>query len=869
MATDIADEPVQVPPEIFGDTYDFAQVFHAEIALINQRRARPHGGGLTLDIEIEEIDVEVDEKTGEATVHFEEQRGSVTLGAEDRPSRHEITLEVEGEDVTGAQVWRPNEDANVVGLALSGGGIRSAAFCLGVLQALDKAEALDKVDYMSTVSGGGYIGCSLTAALESTGARGAPEFPFASRLAEDEPPALQQIRNYSNYLFPHGLVDVLHNAAIYARGLMVNVALVAPILLAAAAITLSYYAVRRAEGWVSWIIDLVFNPFGLKHFFVTLELALLLVVVGVIWGVARSLPRFASTAEIPGQWTRRVGILIIVFFVVLFSELQPFILDEMMGEGTSNLAAVAARWINAVTAALAPVGVVMAFFANKLGEYVKSAMQSSARGSAIGAVALKVAILIGGLILPVAIWMIYLDVTYWGLCIDVPNCTCNPPEWLAIASYGLFGRSAYPATWFYAVAAVLLFPLSLIFQPNANSLHPLYRDRLRKAFLFVPQPRLDQNDLPIFDKRLSSISGQHGPYHLINAALNIEDSETNRRGRNADFFVFSPLFVGSKSTDYVATSDVEKVAVQLDLATAMAVSGAAVSSEMGSQNIRALTATLALLNVRLGYWLRNPKKLKEAKPSDTPARNRVSEYRRRTNPFANFYFIAEIFGLLTDDLRSIYLTDGGHIENLGIYELLRRRCRVIIAVDAEADPQMAFASFNTLERYALIDLGIRIDLPWQKIADESLKIGGSFDKTGDAPKDGGPHCAIGEISYPDNRKGVLVYIKASLTGDENDIVIDYKKRYNAFPHETTLDQLFTEEQFEAYRALGFHAAYGLFDRSDAFAHLDAAKNPSVRPAIELLDQLFPRRNGMPPGPKQTFAAWLPASRARRRPAAQQ
>ena len=70
----------------------------------------------------------------------------------------------------------------------------------------------------------------------------------------------------------------------------------------------------------------------------------------------------------------------------------------------------------------------------------------------------------------------------------------------------------------------------------------------------------------------------------------------------------------------------------------------------------------------------------------------------------------------------------------------------------------------------------------------------------------GPHCAVGEISYPDGRKGVLVYIKASLTGDENDAVIDYKKRYDDFPHETTIDQMFTEEQFEAYRALGFHAA---------------------------------------------------------------
>jgi len=214
----------------------------------------------------------------------------------------------------------------------------------------------------------------------------------------------------------------------------------------------------------------------------------------------------------------------------------------------------------------------------------------------------------------------------------------------------------------------------------------------------------------------------------------------------------------------------------------------------------------------------------------------------------------------------VYLTDGGHIENLGIYELLRRRCRVIIAVDAEADRQMAFGSFNTLERYALIDLGIRIDLPWQQITNESLSTGKEIDETGDAEKHHGPHCAIGEIKYPSGRKGILIYIKASLTGDENDYIFDYKKRHDDFPHETTLEQMFTEEQFEAYRALGFHAAFGLFDRSDNLAHLDLVTNADVRRQMEDLDQLFPRipsETGDPPRQKQTFTEWLP--RVRRQP----
>jgi hypothetical protein len=424
---------------------------------------------------------------------------------------------------------------------------------------------------------------------------------------------------------------------------------------------------------------------------------------------------------------------------------------------------------------------------------------------------------------------------------------------------------SYLVTALYFAAAILFFILTLFMRPNANSLHPLYRDRLGKAFIFTP-PTQSGQDLDPCRPLLSDITMRYGPYHLINTALNVQASKTaNRRGRNADFFVFTPMFVGSKSTGYVATRDAEQVAVGLDLPTAMAVSGAAVSSNMGAQSIKPLTATLALLNIRLGYWMRNPLRLKEARQLTQQVRFRaVAEFRHRRNLLANYYFLAELLGQLSDQRKSVYLTDGGHIENLGIYELLRRRCRVIISVDAEADPEMAFGAFNTMERYALIDLGIRIDLPWQEIANESLATGREIDEKGDAEKHRGPHCAIGEINYPGGRKGILIYIKASITGDENDYIFDYKRRYGDFPHETTLDQMFSEEQFEAYRALGFHAAYRLFDRSDTFAHLDPVKNTDVRLQIAALDQIFPRAaTGRLPGQKQTFADWLP--RVRRPP----
>ena len=80
-----------------------------------------------------------------------------------------------------------------------------------------------------------------------------------------------------------------------------------------------------------------------------------------------------------------------------------------------------------------------------------------------------------------------------------------------------------------------------------------------------------------------------------------------------------------------------------------------------------------------------------------------------------FYFVKEMLGWLREDDGLVYLTDGGHIENLGIYELLRRRCQLVIAVDAEADPDMNFNALVALERHALIDLGVRLDLPWARI----------------------------------------------------------------------------------------------------------------------------------------------------------
>lgn len=750
----------------------------------------------------------------------------------------------------GTKAWRPTEESRVVGLALSGGGVRSAAVCLGAIQALEETGVLERVDYLSTVSGGGYIGCSLSAGLRETGGI----FPFKSRLAEDEVPSVQHLRDYSNYLFPRGQpLALLHNIAVYLRGLGANIILVGVFLIAFSAVNI--FANKNKEGLSNPTIFGLYdvpNIFPYNHFVVTSYAALLLLAAVLLWGVICSASAAGSGTEFTSRWAKGLGLSLVGVLLIAFCELQPAILLQMFELPTARegffgvIANTVSKWIVALT----PLAAVLGFLAQKLGEFVKTSMESSRTRDQVLAYASKALIYVAALLVPLLLWALYFQISYWGLCLTTEGCA--NPTWLGIGIYitskigwssaSPFAMNPSHVAALYAAVAALLFVITLLLRPNANSLHPLYRDRLGDAFLFKPRNVLAAGEvLDLVRVKLSELSDVHAPYHLINTALNIQGSrDANRRGRNADFFILSRNFVGSKSTDYVHTAKMERAVPQLDLATAMAVSGAAASSQMGAETIKPLGPTLALLNIRLGYWLRNPLRLAE---------------KRRLKALANYYFLFEMFGFLNEARKSVYLTDGGHIENLGLYELLKRRCKVIIVIDAEADRQMAFGSFNTLERYARIDLGTRIDLRWAQISDATKNTGEAIDKKGDAKKLCGPHCAIGEIMYPDDRRGVLIYIKASLTGDENDCIFHYKKKYSDFPHETTLDQWFSEEQFEAYRGLGFHIAYNLFDRSDAFAHATPTEYKDLYQDLHLLDEMFPRRGPKGEG-RQYFTDWL-------------
>ncbi len=123
----------------------------------------------------------------------------------------------------------------------------------------------------------------------------------------------------------------------------------------------------------------------------------------------------------------------------------------------------------------------------------------------------------------------------------------------------------------------------------------------------------------------------------------------------------------------------------------MAISGAAVSPQMGLGSMPTLSALLTLLNVRLGFWITRPGRL-------------------TIGPPGFLCLLREMTGTGMSERKPwLNLSDGGHIENMGVYELLRRRCKFIVCVDGEADPESTFHGQMTLVRHAQIDFGVRIE----------------------------------------------------------------------------------------------------------------------------------------------------------------
>ena len=288
-------------------------------------------------------------------------------------------------------------------------------------------------------------------------------------------------------------------------------------------------------------------------------------------------------------------------------------------------------------------------------------------------------------------------------------------------------------------------------------------------------------------------------YPLIGTALNLTATrQLDWQDRKAASFCLTPRYCGyvppSSRREAAPIGDRppsdpearrEKTLAQaIGLGTAVSISGAAVSPNMGYHSSPAVTFLLTVFDARLGWWLPNPHH--ESRP-------RVDK-----TPSSLMRMLYEMLGLTRDDDSFVYLSDGGHFENLGLYELVRRRCRFIVCVDAGADRARNFADLGNAVQKCRVDFGANI------LIDVSALRPGPDGRSERC-------CAVGTIEYRNGQIGTLLYLKPSLTGAEHADVAHYASAHPSFPHESTADQYFDEKQFESYRRLGEHVANTAID----------------------------------------------------------
>jgi hypothetical protein len=348
---------------------------------------------------------------------------------------------------------------------------------------------------------------------------------------------------------------------------------------------------------------------------------------------------------------------------------------------------------------------------------------------------------------------------------------------------------------------------------NRFSLHGMYRQRLIRTFLGASRRNRHPNAFTGFDAHddvcVHELRGVR-PLHVINTTLNnVASTHVGRHETQSQSFTFTPLHVGSHDLGYRPAnefgSDGGGTGTGLSLGMALAVSGAAASPAMGMYSTKSRAFLLTLANARLGLWFGNPQ-------SDTT-------WKQSEPPLGVGPLMRELLGLTTDRNPYVYLSDGGHYENLGLWEMVARRCRFIIVSDAGCDPNYTFDDLANAVRRIRLDLGIPIQF-------------NPIDVTRQGQNDGNPHAAVGRIRYgvvdgDDALDGTILYLKATLSGDEPVDVRNFASLDPTFPHDSTGNQFFDEARFESYRTLGFHTVLsvtgGLERMSNAKALCDAAR----------------------------------------------
>jgi hypothetical protein len=358
--------------------------------------------------------------------------------------------------------------------------------------------------------------------------------------------------------------------------------------------------------------------------------------------------------------------------------------------------------------------------------------------------------------------------------------------------------------------------LSIFANINYVGLHRFYRDRLMEAFMPTDKAVSEQlsKSSPVADNLLVSelaknITGTGLPpipYLLINTNVILVDDKTHKFAvRGGDNFVISPLFVGSSATEWQDTDAYIRAKGPLTLASSVAASGAAVTASAGYIGTGItmnplVKAVMSLLNIRLGLWVPNPR------------RGRIWPFNSIPTFLHPGLQLGIFFNRHSSKSRFLELTDGGHFENLGLYELIRRKLPIILVVDGEADPTISLSS--------LVSAAHRIEEDFQATltfldgkGPERLIMRKADGYPVDLRRAKAPYL-LAQINYSNDTHGVLIYIKSTLIERLDFTTAGYLAANPAFPHQSTADQFFDPQQFDAYRYLGYQSAQRMIAELD-------------------------------------------------------
>ena len=695
----------------------------------------------------------------------------------------------------GLEASGPNAGEGLIGLSLSGGGIRSATFGLGVIQALAEKNLLRYFDYLSTVSGGGYIGGALTWFLsgQSGGTFGVSgkTLPHSREASLSKYGLLSFLREHGNYLMPGKGITLFSFLTVILRGILLNAIVWIPIFsaLMLLVVILSEAMWKAVGGLLGESTPWTFATWR---------------------AVDGAAPYWSATDDVIRGL--QVPILVIaacfVLCCVVYSILT-FFSGNGGGEGANarSLRYRARRLYERTMGNVLEVGLVFVVLATL--PWVHHWMEDAAAHA--GSASLLLGIVSGlwsfaksgtgnqkrrvslplGVItsLGAALFLYGLGVVSYLLALRFLLVIMQPLDavWWVLAVVGL-------------VASILI---AVMADLNFLSIHRYYRDRLMETFM-PDIPVKDDNTFAWKSDRgyLSLMNNHVGPYHLICTNVVLVESENRKhRHRGGASFLLSPLFCGSSATGWVRTE--KFMQNKLTLPTAVAISGAAVHPNTGAGGVgptrnKILSLLMAFLNMRLGYWVPNPD------PGESAGR-----------PMRPNHFTAirdEIFSRgYRENAKFLQLSDGGHFENLAVYELIRRRVQVIICCDAAMDDESRFFDLQSLIRRVKDDFGADISFGEGDSDLDALVPNQTDEYFPQEIRYAQRGFAFGRIDYADGHVGIFVLLKTTLPPNIDITLRGYRRRHESFPDQSTADQFFSERQFEAYRSLGHQIASALVE----------------------------------------------------------